>query len=62
MIDSVVFLVKIPINPNMDKTVIQPHFQTFQSHSVREMTILSRLIVIPDPPPLNNPVKTLQVT
>lgn len=43
----------------MDKTVIQPHFQTFQSHSVREMTILSRSIVIPDPALSKNPVKTL---
>lgn len=59
MIDNVFFLVKIPITPNMNKTVIQPHFQTFQSHSVHEMTILSRSIVIPDPALSKNPVKTL---
>lgn len=57
MIDNVVFFLGggIPVTPNMDKTVIQPHFQTFQSHSVHEMTILSRSIVIPDPRPLEKP-------
>lgn len=58
MIDNVVFFFwggGIPVTPNMDKTVIQPHFQSFQSHSVHEMTILSRSIVIPDPRPLEKP-------